>query len=55
MNTFNLFRISLIVTGFLMTGCSGHGIFDRCGEEKEVIVKLTAEDIKTFSDSLPPG
>ena len=55
MNTSNLCGISLIVMGFLMTGCSGDENTGNCGEEKEVVVELTAEDFKDFPDSLPAG
>ena len=53
MNTFNSFGRSLIVTGLMLSSCSGDGILDPCGEEKEVIVTLKAEDIRASNDSLP--
>ncbi len=55
MNTSSLCGISLIVMGFLLTGCSGDEITDNCGEEKEVVVELTAGNLKNFPDSLPSG
>jgi len=55
MNPFKLSGLSLVVTGLLMTACSGNEDLGACGKEKEVITILTADDIRAFSDSVPAG
>jgi hypothetical protein len=45
----------VLLAGLLLAGCKGDGIFDKCGDEKEVVINLTADDIQTFADSLPSG
>lgn len=53
----NLSWLSLVflMIGLLITGCKGDEGNDPDGEDQECILILTAEDVKTFADSLPPG
>jgi hypothetical protein len=55
MKPFKLSGLSLIAAGLLMTACSGDEDTGACGKEMEVITILTADDIRTFSDSVPEG
>lgn len=44
-----------MANGFLLTGCSDLDNSDNCGDKKVYEVVLTAEDVESFQQSLPPG